>query len=138
MVEALEELQSVKQITDATAHWNPDVSNAENKQRHLEKSDTNIGDAKNDAPEGVRGNNLEPPAAEQKVTGWLEPSLSDPKPGNPISHGQIIDLWRATQAQNVLSTTLDVLMRGSRIYITPSEPKQEPVYLSLQLRSITC
>jgi len=56
-----------------------------------------------------------------------EPSLSSPKRGNPISHRQIIDLSRQLKAQGPSPSSLEVLLRGSRVYIPPPPPKPEPV-----------
>lgn len=56
-----------------------------------------------------------------------EPSLSNPKLGNPISHGQIIDLWKDSQARSSHPKTLESLLRGARVYNPPPKPKPEPV-----------
>jgi hypothetical protein len=56
-----------------------------------------------------------------------EPSLSNPKPGNPISHGQIIDLSRKSKAHGLSPRSLDILLRGARIYVAPPPPKPETV-----------
>ena len=66
-----------------------------------------------------------------------EPSLVDPSLGDPISHGQIIDLSRKcreiNESRNVavteesVSYKLEHLLRGSRVYIRPSKAKMEPV-----------
>ena len=64
-----------------------------------------------------------------------EPSLEDPKVGKPISHGQLIDISRHLNEhyqENCQKTTerpyhLDVLLRGSKVYVPPPPPKKEPV-----------
>jgi hypothetical protein len=56
-----------------------------------------------------------------------KPSLSSPKLGNPISHGQAIDLSRKLKAQNLSPRSLDALLRGARLYVAPPPPKPEPV-----------
>ncbi|CAD6443104.1 a3ed1b55-7719-480b-8297-f2176f8e3d39 [Sclerotinia trifoliorum] len=65
-----------------------------------------------------------------------EPLLANPKIGNPISHGQIIDLWRDIKKQNISSLTLELLLRGSRVYVPPPVPKAEPTseYKALMAR----
>ncbi|KAJ3530283.1 hypothetical protein NM208_g9398 [Fusarium decemcellulare] len=55
-----------------------------------------------------------------------EPSLNDPELGKPISHGQIVDLWKNLRAQGNSSYTLEQLLRGAFIYIPPPPPKPEP------------
>jgi len=56
-----------------------------------------------------------------------EPSLLNPKPGNPISHGQVVDLSRRLKSRNLSPSRLNVLLRGSRVYIPPPPPRPEPV-----------
>jgi len=56
-----------------------------------------------------------------------EPPLSNPTIGNPISHGQVIDLWRELKSRGSNPKTLDTLLRGARVYIPPPKPKPEPV-----------
>ncbi|KAG9499204.1 hypothetical protein J7337_010023 [Fusarium musae] len=55
-----------------------------------------------------------------------EPTLDDPKLGNPISHGQIVDLWKELKAQGNSNFTLEQLLRGGSVYIPPPPPKPEP------------
>ncbi|KAG5805483.1 hypothetical protein H9Q74_009967 [Fusarium xylarioides] len=55
-----------------------------------------------------------------------EPTLDDPKLGNPISHGQIVDLWKRLKAQGHSNFTLEQLLRGASVYIPPPPPKPEP------------
>lgn len=63
-----------------------------------------------------------------------EPSLANPTIGNPISHGQILDIAKALKAspasQDVPSNhyNLDDLLRGSHIFIPPPPPRPEPVF----------
>ena len=66
-----------------------------------------------------------------------EPSLDQPAPGNPITHGQIIVISKtlkdiSADANNgklddSVSYHLDDLLRGSKVYIEPPKPKPEPV-----------
>ncbi|KAF4974455.1 hypothetical protein FZEAL_8626 [Fusarium zealandicum] len=55
-----------------------------------------------------------------------EPSLDDPQLGNPISHGQIVNLWKKLRVQGNSTYTLEQLLRGAFIYIPPPPPKPEP------------
>ncbi|KAF5574607.1 vacuolar er assembly vma12 [Fusarium pseudocircinatum] len=55
-----------------------------------------------------------------------EPTLDDPKFGNPISHGQIVDLWKQLKVQGNSNFTLEQLLRGASVYIPPPPPKPEP------------
>ena len=56
-----------------------------------------------------------------------EPSSSNIKIGNPISHGQLIHLSKQLKARKLSPNSLDKLLRGSRVYIPPPPPKPEPV-----------
>ncbi|KAF5666903.1 vacuolar er assembly vma12 [Fusarium circinatum] len=55
-----------------------------------------------------------------------EPTLDDPKLGNPISNGQIVDLWKQLKAQGSSNFSLEQLLRGASVYIPPPPPKPEP------------
>ncbi|OCL02794.1 hypothetical protein AOQ84DRAFT_228440 [Glonium stellatum] len=68
-----------------------------------------------------------------------EPSLAEPEVGNPISHSQLIDISKLVKnhpGQINLSPHLDGLLRGSKIYTPPTEPKPEPTseYKALMAR----
>ncbi|KAK3937158.1 endoplasmic reticulum-based factor for assembly of V-ATPase-domain-containing protein [Diplogelasinospora grovesii] len=55
-----------------------------------------------------------------------EPSLESPSAGNPISHGQVVDLWKTLTNAGHSEYTLENLLKGSRVYIPPPPPKPEP------------
>ncbi|KAM5364283.1 hypothetical protein ACJZ2D_011592 [Fusarium nematophilum] len=55
-----------------------------------------------------------------------EPPLDDPEIGKPISHGQIVDLWKKLRAQGDSTYPLEQLLRGATIYTPPPPPKPEP------------
>jgi hypothetical protein len=57
----------------------------------------------------------------------IEPSLFNPKLGNPISHSQIIDLSMELKKYSLSFWSLDALLRGSRVYVAPPNAKPEPV-----------
>ncbi|KFX88212.1 hypothetical protein O988_09116 [Pseudogymnoascus sp. VKM F-3808] len=65
-----------------------------------------------------------------------EQSLQDPKPGNPISHLQLVALSRQLKSINAIPCRLDALLRGSHVYIPPPPPKptQTPEYKALMAR----
>ena len=68
-------------------------------------------------------------APEQAATTAVssEPSLAEATVGKPISHGQIIDLWKQLQSQGHSQYSLEGLLRGANVYIPPPPPKPEPV-----------
>jgi hypothetical protein len=65
-----------------------------------------------------------------------EPSLQDPKVGKPISHLQVLDLSHKLKNSNAIPYHLDILLRGSHVYIPPPPPKPEPTaeYKALMAR----
>ncbi|KAF1988806.1 hypothetical protein K402DRAFT_351281 [Aulographum hederae CBS 113979] len=76
-----------------------------------------------------------------------EPSLDQPTVGNPISHGQLIDISNHFKEHSrkseetsgdgtLISYHLNDLLRGTRIYVPPPKPKPEPTseYKALMAR----
>jgi len=65
----------------------------------------------------------------ENTTKNQEPSLESPVVGKPISHGQILDLWKALRGMEDSKNkySLEALLRGSCVYIPPPPPKPEPV-----------
>ncbi|KAK2608072.1 hypothetical protein N8I77_006707 [Diaporthe amygdali] len=55
-----------------------------------------------------------------------DPSLQSPAIGKPISHGQIIKLWRLLKDYDARSYTLENLLWGARVYVPPAPAKPEP------------
>ncbi|KAI0602511.1 endoplasmic reticulum-based factor for assembly of V-ATPase-domain-containing protein [Biscogniauxia sp. FL1348] len=55
-----------------------------------------------------------------------EPSLEDPAVGKPISHAQVLDIWKQLKIQGHNDIKLEGLLRGAAIYIPPPPPKPEP------------
>ena len=96
------------------------------------------------------------PEEHSKLQTPSEPALADPKPGNPVSHSQLIGLSRLVKqlpeapnnkptgddavdnaSENVATpTTLNALLRNTTIYVPPPPPKkqQTPEYLALMAR----
>ncbi|KAK8035774.1 hypothetical protein PG991_001847 [Apiospora marii] len=52
-----------------------------------------------------------------------EPSLDDAAAGKPISHGQIIDLWKQLRSLDHSKYSLEDLLRGATVYIPPPPPE---------------
>ncbi|PMD19189.1 hypothetical protein NA56DRAFT_575805 [Hyaloscypha hepaticicola] len=65
-----------------------------------------------------------------------EPSLSNPMVGNPISHGQVVDISRDLKSRGVQPLSLEALLRGSKVYAPPPLPRVEPTseYKALMAR----
>lgn len=56
-----------------------------------------------------------------------DPSFKDPAIGKPISHGQIVQLWKLLKDHDAQSYTLENLLWGARVYVPPAPAKPEPV-----------
>ena len=66
-----------------------------------------------------------------------EPPLDHPIEGDPITHGQIIEISKklkqlteekqSDSIEEAVSYHLDDLLRGSKVYVEPPKPKVEPV-----------
>ncbi|KAK3346827.1 endoplasmic reticulum-based factor for assembly of V-ATPase-domain-containing protein [Lasiosphaeria hispida] len=68
-----------------------------------------------------------PPLEQEKLRfSESDPLLDNAAIGDPISHGQIVDLWALLQDAGRDTYTLENLLRGSNIYIKPPPPKPEP------------
>ncbi|KAM3072090.1 hypothetical protein ACMFMF_007484 [Clarireedia jacksonii] len=85
-----------------------------------------------------KADQIEPSAASKDDEGSSnrlasEPSLADPRIGNPISHGQVLGIWRDLKSHDKSCPSLETLLQGSRVYIRPPPPKPEPVRLGSPL-----
>lgn len=56
-----------------------------------------------------------------------EPSLDNVEVGKPISHGQVVAIWKGLRSQGLTEFSLEGLLRGAQVYIPPPPPKPEPV-----------
>ncbi|KAB5542456.1 endoplasmic reticulum-based factor for assembly of V-ATPase-domain-containing protein [Coniochaeta sp. 2T2.1] len=65
-----------------------------------------------------------------------EPTLEIPAVGNPISHGQIVDLWKQLGEAGQKGYTLENLLRGAKVYVPrpPPKPEPSPEYKALMAR----
>lgn len=117
MVEALVKLQNIKEARDA--------------RPGEEETCTKTGQQPGGLPKESEGEHSPDPAPkEQNPTVGSNsgaPSLSNPAPGNPIAHSQVIEIWRDLKSQSSPSYTLEALLQGSNIYVPPPPPKPEPV-----------
>jgi hypothetical protein len=68
-----------------------------------------------------------PPADKSQGNKAVEPILKGPKVGNPILHGQVVDISKQMKDQGLEPCRLEILLKGARIYIPPPPPKPEPV-----------
>ncbi|SPO07614.1 uncharacterized protein DNG_10309 [Cephalotrichum gorgonifer] len=73
----------------------------------------------------TKSTEAETPDTTNAKTNVDEPSLDAPAPGKPISHGQILDLWKALKDQKRTAYTLEKLLEGARVHIPPPPPKPE-------------
>ena len=92
------------------------------------------------------------PGDERAVELEGDPSLENPAPGLPISHGQIITISKYLQKHAEIQKEgasahlshgyhLDRLLRGSRVYVEPPQPKLPkvgPLANRLLEKALTC
>ncbi|KAH9904311.1 endoplasmic reticulum-based factor for assembly of V-ATPase-domain-containing protein [Xylariomycetidae sp. FL2044] len=64
------------------------------------------------------------------------PPLREPTIGKPISHAQVIDLWKRVKSRDSDTIRLEDLLRGSTVYMPPPPPKpqQTDEYKALMAR----
>ncbi len=87
---------------------------------------TRATDPENDT-NGAQGDGLEQPGTERGPEPGTEPSLKQPAVGNPVSHAQVVDLWKAIKDAGHREYTLERLLKGSTVYVLPPVPKPQPV-----------
>lgn len=79
---------------------------------------------------------------QSQASSEAEPSLQNPAIGKPISHGQIVQLWKLLKDHDAQSYSLENLLWGARVYVSPAPAKPEPVrpfpVLYLQLHQCPC
>lgn len=134
MVEALDKIQGFERATEGAArkdHSNDNTStegnnnNESSEDQRKRNADTGAGE-KQMISAAVPGNTADSEAkTDCDVT--TEPILSNPRIGNPISHGQVVDLSQKMKAQTLQPCRLEDLLKGVRMYIPPPAPKPEPV-----------
>ena len=138
MVEALEKVQSLEIGTNERRQ--PPASEVTPDQSSRIKDDKTVMTVEKNENPGILAeerdqNTSNSTSGEIKVAGEgpksTEPSLENPKVGNPISHGQVIDLSKELKALGMQPCNLDILLRGSWIYMPPPPPKLEPVRIHL-------
>lgn len=146
MVEVLEKLQSLSANEEKNEHIHDQGSRKESSSKaetHSEEEPRAEGEQAEEKKQSMEELNLNTSIEKLKTTSdekkdenSTDPSLQDPKIGNPISHGQVIDLWKQSKAKGLSPSSLEDLLRGSRVYIPPPPPKKEPVSLhSLPIRA---
>ncbi|KAL1843603.1 hypothetical protein VTJ49DRAFT_886 [Mycothermus thermophilus] len=54
-----------------------------------------------------------------------EPPLEDAAIGNPISHPQIVHIWRSLQTAGHKHYTLEALLKASMVYVPPPPPRPQ-------------
>lgn len=122
IVEGLRNVETSPMITGA-------VSEGIHKDVALAPGSNETGAIENEIQNSEKGKEIQ-------TAHMPEPSLQDPKPGNPISHLQIVALSRQLKSINAIPYHLDALLRGSHVYIPPPPPKptQTPEYKALMAR----
>jgi hypothetical protein len=132
IVEALEKIQVLERMPDeggANIEGKPQIQHGTVQQPGTKA----IQQAAENAPICTRASLPGQSAGTNKDSNPTQPDLLNPKIGNPISHGQIIDLSSQMKAQKLHPCRLEELLKSSRLYIPPPPPKQETVGARLPL-----
>lgn len=81
------------------------------------------------SPPELRRANTETETETETETKNDAPLLEDATVGKPISHEQILDIWKRLRSQDDKNrnASLEGLLRGTRVYVPPPPPKPEPV-----------
>jgi len=114
MVEALENLERA----------DGESGGEEPPWKRIAEAQENEDDAQEETEKSTE-NNQHPPAKARSQ--HAEPSMLNPRVGNPISHGQVVDISRDLKARRIQPNSLEALLKGSRVYVPPPPPKAEPV-----------
>ncbi|CZT10399.1 uncharacterized protein RAG0_14893 [Rhynchosporium agropyri] len=139
MVEALRKIQGLVRVVETREEKSflqdgsstGNISDRQDAEKTKENSENGVGINAKPSPA-----NMALPDQAQLKTEVAEPILWSPKIGNPISHGQVVELSQQMKAQKMQPFRLEDLLRGARIYVPPPAPKPEPTseYKALMAR----
>ncbi|KAH7383089.1 endoplasmic reticulum-based factor for assembly of V-ATPase-domain-containing protein [Cadophora sp. MPI-SDFR-AT-0126] len=141
MVEALERIQSHGRATEQKSHTLDDDGlvgrnyasrRREEQMREHAGNEAEETERSKSAAQGNSADSIKRP--ESNISS--EPTLCNPRIGNPISHGQVVDLSQDMKALELQPCRLEDLLKGARLYISPPPPKPEPTseYKALMAR----
>ena len=86
-----------------------------------------------------RAGNSQKAATQPRNSDDHEPSLEDPAIGYPVSHSQIVDIWKSLNDIGHKDYTMEELLKGSKVYVPPPAPKSEPVScVVLRVQDLSC
>lgn len=135
MVEALDKIRGLNQATDKNTEknvfcddYNSTKGNDDNRgsEDQTKEHTTTDADEKKTIVTALPGHDAHP-EERREGNAASEPTLSNPRIGNPISHGQVVDLSQKMKAQKLQPCSLEDLLKGARIYLPPPAPKPELV-----------
>ncbi|KAL5323032.1 hypothetical protein ACEPPN_007559 [Leptodophora sp. 'Broadleaf-Isolate-01'] len=133
MVEALDKIRGLNQATDKNTEknvfcddYNSTKGNDDNRgsEDQTKEHTTTDADEKKTIVTALPGHDAHP-EERREGNAASEPTLSNPRIGNPISHGQVVDLSQKMKAQKLQPCSLEDLLKGARIYLPPPAPKPE-------------
>ncbi len=136
IVEALEKIQAsrsslieknIQQLRQYTPRDGESTIDQEKDQEKGQKDFTHEAKfaTETKTPAGLKTGNVGEKSVDQNEK--TEPVLSSPSIGNPISHGQIMDISKEMKSHRLKPDSLEILLRGSRVYVAPPKPRPEPV-----------
>lgn len=105
--------------------------------KQVEEQHKSDGEHKADSQH--KADELSNDAGEDQSNDAAASSSTEPAVGNPISHSDVLRLYKKLSASETLEPrySLEQLLRGSQVYIPPPSPKPEPVSSHLQLYQAT-
>lgn len=132
IVEALEKIQGRRSTTERNIQPGDDNALPERSDDNEGREDQRQESAEYDSGGSEKKKSADTPKSadsKERTKGNTisEPTLSNPKIGSAISHGQVVDLSQAMKAQMLQPCHLEDLLKGARLYIPPPQPKPEPV-----------
>jgi len=133
MVEALEKIQSREGETSLGF----DRSDNRSTQGEDHAQNTKETGIENETTAAEKLQDVQSPLADEDGERLpIQPTLKSPKIGNPISHGQVVDLSKQMKERGMKPSRLEILLKGSRIYVQPPPPNPQPTseYKALMAR----
>ncbi|KAH7369556.1 endoplasmic reticulum-based factor for assembly of V-ATPase-domain-containing protein [Rhexocercosporidium sp. MPI-PUGE-AT-0058] len=144
MVEALEKVRGLDRAIEGSEERNRprDDDNSTRGNNNKRKSEDQTKAYTGNGAEGnIRNNYVLPgnntgPGETRNDNAASEPTLSNPRIGNSISHGQVVAISQKMKAQKLQPCRLEDLLKGARVYVPPPPPKPEPTseYKALMAR----
>lgn len=132
MIEALEKLRGLGRVDEKEELYHDDTTtegiiNNDEKRADQRTENATMELVEKESKPSIPGNISAELGKRMEGTKSTEPNLLNPRIGNPISHGQVIDLSKDMKARGLHPYRLEDLLKAARVYVAPPPPKPEPV-----------